>query len=118
MASLYPPEGDKFHLAGISNGGISAFRLAVNQPEKFHSILAVPGFPRGDDFQKLDNLADIPIAMFVGERDASWRQAMIETAEELSRLNIPANLEIVTGEGHVIQGIRGDDFFEILESFR
>jgi predicted peptidase len=118
MASLYPPEGGKFHLAGISNGGISAFRLAVNQPDKFRSILVVPGFPRDGDFQKLGNLMDIPVAMFVGERDTSWHQAMIDTEEELSRLNIPVTLEVVSGERHVIQGIGGEDFFELLETFR
>lgn len=118
IAAEYPPEGGKFHLAGISNGGISAFRLAVNQPEKFHSILVVPGFPRGEDSQKLNNLTDIPIAMFVGELDSSWREAMISTEEELSRLGISATLEIVPGEGHVIQGIGGDRFFDLLESFR
>ncbi len=118
IASEYPPEGGKFHLAGISNGGISAFRLVVNQPEKFHSILVVPGFPRGEDFQKLKNLAGIPVAMFVGEFDSSWREGMIGTEQELSRLNIPATLEIVPGEGHVIQGISGARFFDLLESFR
>jgi predicted peptidase len=118
IASEYPPEGGKFHLAGISNGGISAFRLVVNQPEKFRSILVVPGFPKGEDFQKLKNLAGIPVAMFVGEFDSSWREAMISTEQELSRLNIPATLEIVPGEGHVIQGLSGDRLFDLLESFR
>lgn len=118
IASKYPPKGDKFHLAGISNGGISAFRLAVNQPENFHSILVVPGVPRGEDFQKLNKLAGIPVAMYVGERDTSWREAMIATEQELSRLNVQATLEIVPGEGHVIRGLNGEHFFGVLETFR
>ena len=47
-AEKYKPEGNKYHVAGISNGGISAFRIATSYPERVHSLLALPGFPRGD----------------------------------------------------------------------
>jgi hypothetical protein len=119
IAALYPPEGGKFHLAGISNGGISAFRIAVAQPERFHSLTAVPGFPQTADFDKLEQLTAIPIALFVGESDASWVERMEATAAELDRLGGQVSLEIVPNEGHVIQSLNGGKrLYDILEANR
>ena len=35
-------EGGKFHIAGLSNGGMSAFRIATSLPERFHSFTVFP----------------------------------------------------------------------------
>lgn len=119
IAELYRPEGGKFHLAGISNGGISAFRVAVNQPALFHSLVVLPGLPpTGEDSEKLAVLAGIPVRMFVGERDAGWRQLMEDAANELSRQGVDVALEIVPGEGHVIRSLEGEQLFDLLDSFR
>src|SRR3984885_10440467 len=40
----YKIQGNKFHIAGPSNGGISAFYVASLYPEYFLSITAFPGF--------------------------------------------------------------------------
>ena len=56
IAAIYPPEGGKFHVAGVSNGGISSFRIATMMPEWFASITAVPDFPQTADFNQLDKL--------------------------------------------------------------
>lgn len=119
-ATVYQPEGGKYHLAGISNGGISAFRIAFNHPELIHSLLALPGLPRNEaDFQKLERLTDIPVAMFVGAQDTGWIGRMEETEAELSRLGGQVSLEIVPNEGHVIQSLDGgEELFALLEAYR
>lgn len=114
----HEPEGDKFHLAGISNGGISAFRIAISEPRLFHSLMVIPGFPRGEDANRLENLRGIPVSMYVGEFDTDWRNAMEQTLEKLQSLGIEANLRVVSGEGHVIQSIDGIELFEVLNSYR
>ena len=43
-AATYPPEGGRFHVGGISNGGLSSFRVAVESPERFASLVVLPGF--------------------------------------------------------------------------
>ncbi len=35
----YQPEGGKYFLAGISNGGLSAFRIILNTPERFRALI-------------------------------------------------------------------------------
>ncbi len=112
-------ENGRFHLAGISNGGISAFRIAGTMPERFQSILVIPGLPRTDaDFQNLDKLTNLPIAMFVGENDTTWLGRMQETEARLTALGADVFLEIAPNEGHVIQSITGDRLFDYLDSYR
>jgi dipeptidyl aminopeptidase/acylaminoacyl peptidase len=120
MAELYRPEGSKYHLAGISNGGLSAFRIALQYPERFHSVLALPGLPPTQaEFQELDLLVDIPVAMFVGEHDTQWRDGMEKTEQELARLGGNVFLKVVPDEGHVIQSLSGgEELFDLLESYR
>jgi pimeloyl-ACP methyl ester carboxylesterase len=113
-----PVEGDRFHLAGISNGGISAFRIAIQQPELFHSMVVLPGFPADQDFSKLDRLLGMPVTMYVGELDSEWVQEMSETQRELERLQVNSTLKIVPGNGHFINGVSGEQIFDILESYR
>ncbi len=117
IEEMYRPENGRFHIAGISNGGISAFRIASNNPERFQSMLVIPGLPSNEeDFNNLDQLADLPIAMFVGENDTGWLARMTETEVRLSELGAEVSLEIVPNEGHVIQSLQGGarlfDFFE------
>lgn len=119
-AAQYRPEGDKYHLAGVSNGGISAFRIALLNPELFHSLMVLPGFPyTEEEMQNLAVLKDIPVTMFVGENDTSWVGRMEQTEERLAGLGAQVSLEIVPNEGHVIRSLAGGDkLFDILDSFR
>jgi len=65
------PAGGKFYLFGISNGGISVFRVATLNPERFHSSTVLPGWP---DENRLDKVLDMPINYLVGEIDSHWRE--------------------------------------------
>lgn len=120
VAATYPPEGGKFHTAGISNGGLSVFRIALNHPERFHSLIAIPGFPRTEDeFSKLDSLTDIPVALFVGEKeDPAWFEQMERTAQTLEELGGMVTFVVADDEGHVIRSLDGEDMFARLNSFR
>lgn len=118
-AKTYRPAGGKYFLAGISNGGLSAFRIILNTPERFRSLLVLPGVPPTDaDKQKLAELKDIPVAMFVGENDSGWREGSEETQRALTRLGGHATLELAPGEGHIIRSLTGARLFDLLEQFR
>lgn len=120
ITAQYRPEGDKVHLAGISNGGISAFKVALEQPELFHSLTVLPGFPpTKQDMEQLTKLKDIPVTMFVGEQDDGWVDRMSETEAKLVEAGGQVSYTIVPHEGHVIQGLGGgQELFDLLDSFR
>ena len=116
----YKPEGGKFYLAGISNGGTSLFRVAGKYPQLFQSLMAMPGFAAEEvDKKNLAKVKDMPIAMYVGKNDARWVREMEKTAESLKELKANVTFEIVPDQGHVIQGWQdGKKVFGVLNNWR
>lgn len=110
---------DGVHLAGISNGGRSAFRIARLDPDRFASLLVLPGIPPDEaDFDALELLTSLPVRMFVGENDASWVERSRVTAARLADLGGDVELTVVPNEGHVIQSLSGDLLFDLLDGLR
>ena len=116
---LYDVAGGKFHLTGISNGGLSAFRAAIDRPERFHTLTVLPGFPPASgDMGRLDRLVGLHITMLVGGRDTRWVERMEAAAIELGRLSAEVHFEVVPGAGHVIRSLAGADnarLFDLIE---
>ena len=108
LRDLYRVAGGKFHLTGISNGGLSAFRAAIDRPELGHSLTVLPGFPSDQaDMAHLGRLVGIHITMLVGARDRRWIDRMEATADELARLGADVQYVIVPEAGHVIRSLAG-----------
>ena len=120
MNTWVAPEGGLPHLAGVSNGGLSAFRVAALNSERFASILVFPGYPSSDeDSEALADLIEVPIRMFVGESDAGWVMPMEETATALDGLGGDVELVVVGGEGHIIAALSdGVRLFDELDALR
>ncbi len=98
----------KFHLAGVSNGGLSAFAIAVAQPDAFQTLTVIPGVPpTREDFDALSALKNMKVNLIVGENDGGWRQSMDAAYEELRRLHIDTDLQVVPAEGHFVRSLTG-----------
>ncbi len=116
IAQTYRVDGDRFDLAGVSNGGLSAFKVAVAHPEKFRSLTVVPGFPPSREvFAQLARIADIKVNMFVGEQDNGWVEPMNLTAEELRRAGNEVYLEIIPNNGHFVTSLSGSGAARIFD---
>ena len=101
-------DGDRFHIAGASNGGRSAFRIAGLHPERFRSVTVLPGFPPNpEDDDRLPGLVLLPIAMFVGGADERWVTETNATAEQLRKLDADVTVTVLEGEGHVPRSLDG-----------
>lgn len=112
-------EGGKFHLTGASNGGLSAFRIALKWPSRFQSLVVLPGFPPDkQDFARLDRLAEIPVRMFAGGADTRWAEQERRTKKQLDALGVDAALKVFPGEGHIPASIAGDRLMELFAGFR
>lgn len=120
FAALYPPEGERFHVSGVSNGGLSAFRVALDEPEFFHSLLAVPGHPpTAEDADRLERLVGVlPVRMYVGENDSGWVESAEATEARLSELGGEVELTISAGEGHILRNVDAAELYDFLESAR
>ncbi len=108
LLGLFPVDGGKVHLTGISNSGLSAFRAAIDRPELFHSLTVLPGFPPDQaDMARLARLVGIHITMLVRARDTQWIDRMEAAAVELARLGADVQYVIVPEAGHVIRSVAG-----------
>jgi len=108
--------GGKFFLVGISNGGISAFRVGTLNPERFHSITVIPGWPKPVDEQRLDVLTKIPINFLVGELDSRWRLKAEQFSDRISKLGGDSHLEIVPGGDHMVfRDLRARNIEQIIQ---
>ena len=107
--------GDKFYLLGVSNGGISSFRVGTLHPERFHSITVIPGWPKPADENRLEKIVDIPINFIVGEEDFHWLKKSEEFADALTKMGANVSLEIIPDEGHtVFRAVKFDELKKLL----
>lgn len=119
IAGDYPPEGGRFDLAGVSNGGLSAFKAALSYSDRFRSLVVFPGYSQdGGDDPNLAKLKDIGVSLFVGGLDTGWRDASELTEKTLKALGYTVELHVVEGEPHIIASLTGADLFDAIERVR
>jgi pimeloyl-ACP methyl ester carboxylesterase len=119
IASEFQIEGGKFHVAGWSNGGRTAFHVALAHPSRVKSLVVLPGGPATEgDVDRLDQLGGIPVRMFAGGRDTGWVRVMQDTEQQLKALGISVETTILPGEGHVPPSLDGEPIMTLLEGLR
>ncbi len=111
-------EGHVFHILGVSNGGRAAFTGALQAPGHVGSITVLPGMLEPDiSMEKIKVLKDVPIAMFVGERDSTWVEGAKKTTARLEKAGAKPTLEIIPGSEHVVE-LAPERIFDLLETRR
>jgi pimeloyl-ACP methyl ester carboxylesterase len=106
MRQRYAVAGDTIHLAGHSNGAVSAFRAAIRFPELFASMTALAGSPvEPEDWDRLDRLRGLRITLVVGRNDPEWADRVIGAKQVLDGLGIPARLEVLRLNGHLLSDL-------------
>jgi pimeloyl-ACP methyl ester carboxylesterase len=113
-------EGGRPHLAGVSNGGKSAFRVATEYPNRFASLTVLPGFPPDDRATLgLRSLNQLPagVAMYVGEQDPTWLAPMRTVKQRLDAYGIPTTFEVWPASEHIVN-IKGIELFDRLDAKR
>ena len=120
LLAEYKIRDRKFHIAGMSNGGISAFAIAASDPQYFRSVTVFPGFLPDATPARIHALAKLCLYLHVGELDESWRQMMEEQAADFRARGYTVRMTVEKGESHVIRALTGEGaarlFAEIEES--
>lgn len=102
----YKIRGGKFHVMGVSNGGISAFHIAAEHPAYFWTVTGLPGYLRSPE-TRMGNLKGLCIHMYVGERDAAWVQTMQSEWKIFQAAGLGTSFSIEPGQGHVMGTLQG-----------
>ena len=108
---------NKLHIAGVSNGGLSAFHIASLYPQYFWSVTGLPGFLDDGSPERVRALAKMCIYMYAGEMDPSWlRDERSESAKFRSQgFTVEFNEE--KGEGHVMRTLDGKGAARLFKQF-
>lgn len=115
----YKIRNNQFHIAGMSNGGISAFYIAALYPQYFSSVTGFPGFLPDATPERMNALAGKCIYLHVGELDSDWLRTMQEQAAAFRAKGFVVRMTVEKGQSHVIGTLTGDGaarLFDEIES--
>lgn len=114
----YNIRGNKFHVAGPSNGGIAAFHVAALHPGYFYSVTAYPGHMWQATPEKLESMADLCVFTYIGENDEyRWHDKMRSEIAFLDSLGTIAEFTLEVGQSHRLTSLAGSNANRLFENF-
>ena len=118
ILASYKIEGNKFHVAGPSNGGIAAFHVAAANPQYFLSVTAFPGYMWQPNPAKLQAISKMCVFMYVGEQDQyMWHGEMKQEAEFLRSKGTVARYTVEKGQPHRLDTLAGVNAGRLFDGF-
>src|ERR1700719_373579 len=114
----YKIRDNKFHIAGVSNGGIAAFHVAAANPQYFLSVTAFPGYMWEPSAAKLQAISKMCVFMYVGENDPyMWHAEMKKEAEFLRSRGTVARYTVEKGQPHRMETLAGANAGRLFDGF-
>ena len=114
----YKIRGDRFHIAGPSNGGISALHISAAHPQYFLSVTAFPGYMWEPNEAKLQAISKLCVFMYVGEHDPyMWHGAMKAEADFLHAQGAVARYSVEAGQPHRLETLAGANAARLFDGF-
>ena len=113
----YKIRGGKFHIAGISNGGLSAFHIAASYPKYFLSVTGFPGYLMNATDARVAALHGMCLNMHVGELDRGWLDTMQHQSILFRNKGMKVRFTIERGQGHVMTTLEGAGSARLFDEF-
>src|SRR5450631_1440563 len=114
----YKIHGNKFHIAGPSNGGIAALYIAASNPQYFLSVTAFPGYMWEPSAAKLLAISKMCVFMYVGEHDPyMWHGEMRKEAEWLRSKGTVARYTVEKGQPHRMETLADANAGRLFDGF-
>jgi poly(3-hydroxybutyrate) depolymerase len=114
----YKIKDDKFHIAGVSNGGIAAMHVAAANPQYFLSATAFPGYMWEPTAAKLLAISKMCVFMYVGENDPyMWHSEMKKEVEFLRARGTLARFSVEQGQPHRLETLAGANAGRLFDGF-
>ena len=98
----------KVHVAGHSNGGLSAYHIAAKYPKYFTTVIGYPGLLDGPDRALANAIKDKCLFMHVGDRDDGWKDAMEEESRDLARRGFKIAFTVEKNQVHRLKAAEID----------
>src|SRR5438477_6154554 len=118
IAQDYKIRDNKFHIAGVSNGGIAALHVAALNPQYFMSVTAFPGYMWPASAAKLQAISKMCVFMYVGEFDPyMWHREMQKETEFLRSKGTVARYSVEQGQPHRLETLAGANAARLFDGF-
>ncbi len=118
ILSDYKIQDGKFHIAGVSNGGIASLHIAAANPQYFLSATAFPGYMWQPTPAKLHAISKMCVFMYVGENDEyRWHSEMQREVEFLRARGTVARYSLEKGQPHRIETLVGANASRLFDGF-
>ena len=104
----YKVKGGKLFLAGHSNGGLSAFHIAVRYPQYFLSVTGYPGMLYDNDISQMQNLKPLCIFLHAGDHDPEWRDEMQYQARLFRQQGFKVQIDVEKDQIHRLNVHKAD----------
>lgn len=117
ILSDYKIQQNKLHIAGVSNGGLSAFHIAALYPQYFWSVTGLPGFLDDPSPEHLRALSKLCIYMYAGEMDPGWLRSEEQQAAKFRSEGYTVEFNEEKGEGHVMRTLDGKGAARLFKQF-
>ncbi len=90
----------KIHIAGHSNGGLSAFHIAAKYPSYFSTVTGYPGLYEDIKGAPLNRLKPLCLYMHAGSLDIEWSTAMREQSDQMRADGYRIKYTLEKGQQH------------------
>ncbi len=118
MLAEYKIKDGKFHIAGVSNGGIAALHVAAAHPQYFVTVTAFPGFMWEPTTAKLQAISNMCVFMYVGENDEyRWHDEMKQEVAFLQSKGTVARYTVEKGQPHRLDTLAGANATRLFDGF-
>src|ERR1700747_354161 len=117
LLSDFKIQGGKFHIAGVSNGGLSAFHIAASYPEYFWSVTGLPGYLLDASAARVATLSKMCVYMYAGEKDTDWLEAERAQAAQFRAQGFIVEFSEEKGQGHVMLTLEGPAAARLFKQF-
>jgi poly(3-hydroxybutyrate) depolymerase len=107
----------KFHIAGVSNGGLSAFHIASLYPQYFWSVTGLPGLLFDSKPAKVQALSKLCIYMYAGSEDTGWLNSEKKQADLFRSQGFHVEFSEEKGEGHVMHTLDDEGAMRLFKQF-
>jgi poly(3-hydroxybutyrate) depolymerase len=117
LLSDFKVDSGKFHIAGMSNGGLSAFHIAAMYPQFFLSVTGFPGYLLDPTAARVKALSGMCINMHAGELDPDWLPAMKQQSEQFRAQGYKVRFTVEAGQPHRLETLAGDGAARLFDQF-
>jgi len=113
----YKIRNNKFHIAGVSNGGISAFHIAASYPQYFISVTGFPGYLPQANEARTRKLANLCLYLHVGELDSDWLPGMELMYDQFRDAGLKVRFTVEKGQHHRLETFENEGAARLFDQF-